>query len=314
MNNTLKPNTQPIALLTAFALMAFAANSVLNRLALGGNTIDAGTYIAIRLLSGAVTLCLINGLSKSDFSLVRQAYTPASWRDFLPAFYLFLYGVAFSFAYRSLSSGMGAFILFGTVQTTMLTTALLKGERPHATEWLGLLIAISGLIYLVFPGLSAPDPLGAVLMTMAGIAWGLYTLKGKGVKDPLETTALNFMRSVPFVLVVMLLTFNQAHVFADGTSQISQAGVIYALISGIVTSGIGYSIWYAALKGLTTTQAALLQLLVPVIAALGGVVLLSESVTTRLIGAGLLIMSGVVLALLGKRFLLNDKVEGKHRL
>jgi drug/metabolite transporter (DMT)-like permease len=298
MNKTNPLNTGRIVFFTSFALIAFAANSVLNRLALGGNTIDAGTYIAIRLVSGAVTLALINGVNKSDFSLIKTAYINYSEGSFLPAFYLFLYGVSFSFAYRSLSSGMGAFILFGTVQTTMLTTALLKGERPHITEWLGLMVAISGLVYLVFPGLSAPDPLGALLMTIAGIAWGLYTLKGKGVKDPLETTALNFMRSVPMVLVVLLFTVSHAH--------FSTEGVIYALISGAITSGVGYSIWYAALKGLTTTQAALLQLFVPIIAALGGVLFLSESVTSRLIGAGLLIISGVVLALLGKRYLFNE--------
>lgn len=281
-------------LFTAFSLIAFASNSVLNRLALGGNTIDAGSYIGIRLLSGALTLWFINGISKRDFSLIRTAFIGASFHRFLSAFYLFAYGVAFSFAYRSLSSGMGAFILFGTVQTTMLSMAILRGERPHMSEWLGLVVAISGLAYLVLPGLSAPDPLGALLMIMAGVAWGFYTLKGRGVKDPLETTALNFILSIPMVLVLIVFTFRQMH--------FSTEGVAYAIVSGALTSGVGYAIWYAALRGLKTTQAALLQLLVPIIAAVGGVIFLSENITSRLIVAGLLIITGVVLALLGKRF------------
>ena len=294
MNNPSSFNTWRISLFTTFSLIAFASNSVLNRLALGGNMIDAGSYIGIRLVSGALTLWLINGISKRDFSLIRTAFVGASASRFLPAFYLFAYGVAFSFAYRSLSSGMGAFILFGTVQTTMLSMAILRGERPHMSEWLGLVVAISGLAYLVLPGLSAPDPLGALLMIMAGLAWGFYTLKGRGVKDPLETTALNFILSVPMVLAVNALTFRQMH--------FSTEGVAYAIVSGALTSGVGYAIWYAALRGLKTTQAALLQLLVPIIAAVGGVIFLSENITSRLIVAGLLIITGVVLALLGKRF------------
>jgi drug/metabolite transporter (DMT)-like permease len=276
-----------IPILIAFALVAFAANSVLNRLALGANTIDAGSYIGIRLVSGAVTLWLINAISKQKWGLILRGGNPIS------AFYLFLYGITFSFAYRSLTSGTGAFILFGTVQTTMLTVLLLRGERPHISEWLGLLIAISGLTYLVFPGLSAPDPIGAVLMLTAGIAWGFYTLRGKGVKDPLETTALNFIFAVPMVLLVNVFTFPKAH--------FSTEGVGYAILSGAIASGLGYVIWYAALKGLTTTQAALLQLFVPVIAALGGSLLLSETITTRLLVAGFLISIGVILALIGKQ-------------
>jgi drug/metabolite transporter (DMT)-like permease len=276
-----------IPVLTAFALVAFAANSVLNRLALGANAIDAGSYIGIRLVSGAVTLWLINAVSKQKWGLILRGGNPTS------AFYLFLYGITFSFAYRSLTSGTGAFILFGTVQTTMLTVLLLRGERPHISEWLGLIIAISGLTYLVFPGLSAPDPIGAVLMLTAGIAWGFYTLRGKGVKDPLETTALNFIFAVPMVLLVNVFTFPKAH--------FSTEGVGYAILSGAIASGLGYVIWYAALKGLTTTQAALLQLLVPALAALGGSLLLSETITMRLLVAGFLIIIGVILALMGKR-------------
>ena len=293
MNNKTTLNKGRIILFTTFALIAFAANSVLNRLALGANTIDASSYIAIRLILGAITLAIINSINKNEFNSIKKAFIKPNLITFLPAFYLFLYGISFSFAYRSLNSGTGAFILFGTVQITMLSTALIKGERPHLAEWAGLMIAISGLIYLVFPGLSAPDPFGAFLMGIAGISWGFYTLKGRGITDPLETTALNFIRSVPMILAINLFTFNNAH--------FSTEGVIYALISGAITSGVGYAIWYAALSRLTTTQAALLQLFVPIIAALGGIIFLSESITIRLIYAGLLIISGVVLALFGKK-------------
>jgi drug/metabolite transporter (DMT)-like permease len=225
--------------------------------------------------------------------LMASPDTIGRWTNLHAAFYLFLYGITFSFAYISLSAGTGAFILFGTVQITLLTTLLLRGERPHKAEWAGLIIALSGLLYLVFPGLSAPNPVGALLMITAGIAWGFYTLKGKGVQDPLETTARNFILSVPMVIVVNLFTYSKSY--------ISTEGVLYALLSGSIASGIGYVIWYAALKGLTTTQAALLQLTVPIIAALGGVVLLKESITMRLIVAGMLILGGVVLALIGKK-------------
>ncbi len=291
-------NFQPLkvgrtALLTAFALIAFAANSVFNRLALGSNAIDASSYVSIRLLSGAATLWLLNSLSKSQFNIVQRPFLTHLKPRFLPAFYLFAYGITFSFAYRSLNSGMGAFILFGTVQTTMLSMAVLKGERPHISEWLGLVVALGGLVYLVFPGLSAPDPLGAVLMVIAGIAWAFYTLRGRGIKDPLETTALNFICTVPMVIVVLVFMMSKMH--------FSTEGVVYACLSGAVTSGMGYAIWYTALRGLTTTQAALLQLLVPILAALGGVVFLSENITMRLVGAGALIILGVALALLGKR-------------
>ncbi len=280
-------NTWRISIFTVIALMAFAANSVLNRLALGGNTIDASSYIGIRLVSGAFTLWLLHGFFNQKSNLILRE------GNIVPAFYLFLYGITFSFAYRSLSSGTGAFILFGTVQTTMIVAVLLRGERPHIAEWLGLIIAISGLIYLVFPGLSAPDPVGALLMVTAGIAWGFYTLRGKGVKDPLETTAINFILAVPMVLLVNIFTFSKAH--------FSTEGVLYAVLSGSIASGVGYVIWYAALKGLTTTQAALLQLGVPIIAAFGGVIFLQETITLRLVMAGVLIIGGVVLALLGKK-------------
>ena len=176
----------------------------------------------------------------------------------------------------------------------MLMVVLLRGERPHISEWFGLILAASGLVYLVFPSLKSPEPLSALLMLTAGIAWAFYTLRGKGVKDPLETTAINFILSVPMVLIVNALTMSKMHV--------STEGVGYAVLSGAIASGVGYAVWYMALRGLTATQAALLQLIVPVLAALGGVFFIHETITMRLIVAGFLIMCGVILALVGKRY------------
>lgn len=294
MNQPFRLNTGYLIFFTALALIAFAFNSILNRLALGGNTIDASSYVSIRLMSGALALWLINGISKRDLSLFSTILPKIKPFSYVPAFYLFAYGVAFSYAYISLPSGTGAFILFGTVQITMLSSAILRGERPHFLEWTGLILAISGMAYLVFPGLSAPDPLGALLMLTAGIAWGLYTLKGKGVQDFLQTTTLNFIFTLPMVLILNIFTISHA--------RLSSEGITYALISGSLTSGVGYSIWYLALRGLKTTQAALLQLLVPILAAIGGVIFLSENITTRLVQAGFMIIMGVMVAILGKRY------------
>jgi drug/metabolite transporter (DMT)-like permease len=279
-----------ISLFTAIALLCFAANSVLNRLALGSDSIDACSYVGIRLVAGALTLWLIHGFSHQNFSV---KFPPLSkGLSLLPAFYLFCYGLTFSLAYRSLASGTGAFLLFGTVQTTMLSVLLLRGERPKVSEWLGLLIAILGLIYLIFPGLSAPEPRGALLMIIAGVSWAFYTLSGKGVQNPLLVTTQNFLFSTPMILIINILNLSKSY--------FSTEGILYAIASGAIASGLGYTIWYAALKGLTTTQAALLQLTVPVIAAFGGVFFLSEMVTQRLVIAGTLILSGVILALLKK--------------
>jgi drug/metabolite transporter (DMT)-like permease len=206
---------------------------------------------------------------------------------------LCLYAVAFSFAYLSLSTGTGALILFGSVQVTMIAVALASGERPHALEWVGLAIALAGLVALVLPGLTAPPFLGAALMATAGFAWGLYSLLGRGAVDPLGETASNFLRSVPLAAAVSLLTLDQAH--------LSPRGIVLAVVSGALTSGLGYVVWFAALRGLTATRAATVQLAVPVLAALGGVVTLAETVSLRLALAALLILGGIGLAVAGRR-------------
>jgi drug/metabolite transporter (DMT)-like permease len=202
---------------------------------------------------------------------------------------LFLYALPFAFAYTTLSTGTGALILFGCVQATMMAAALRAGERPSPLEWAGLAAAIAGLVYLVSPGLSAPDPLGATLMGIAGVSWGLYSLRGRGSSDPVGTTTGNFVRATPLVAL--------AGASLWPASVVSWRGVTLALVSGAVTSGLGYVIWYRTLRRLTATRAAIVQLPVPLLTAIGGVIVLSESVSTRLVVAAVLILGGVGLAI-----------------
>jgi drug/metabolite transporter (DMT)-like permease len=213
--------------------------------------------------------------------------------NWISAMMLFLYAIAFSFAYLSLSAGTGALILFGTVQLTMILVALRTGERPQLLEWSGLLLALAGLVYLVLPGLEAPSPLGSSLMILAGIAWGIYSLRGRGSSSPLADTTGNFIRAVPLILVVLIVSLNGVH--------LAQTGVLLAVLSGAVASGVGYVIWYAALAGLTATRAAVVQLSVPILAAWAGVGLLAEDMSLRLILAGVLIIGGIALAIAGRR-------------
>lgn len=268
-------------LLTALAMIAFASNSLLNRLALGQAAIDPTSYTTIRLASGAAMLFLLA-------SLQRKQNAPILRGSWISAAFLFLYAITFSFAYLSLSTGSGALILFGSVQVTMIIVALRSGERPNSMEWIGLFLALSGLVYLVLPGLTAPSPLGSGLMAVSGIAWGFYTLRGRGSGNPLGDTAGNFVYSVPMVLIVLLVSI--------GNISVSSSGAMYAVFSGALASGVGYVIWYAALRGLTATRAATVQLSVPVIAAWSGVVFLAEDVSARLVIAGMLILGGIALA------------------
>ena len=267
---------------TTFALLAFAGNSVLCRLALGGNAIDAASFTVIRLLSGIVVLTVILATTSRN----RKAASKGSW---LASLMLMLYAVTFSFAYLTLATGTGALILFGAVQLTMIFAGIRVGERPPAGAWFGILLAVGGFIYLIFPGLTAPSPLGAALMTMAGIAWGLYSLKGRKVTDATATTMGNFVRTVPFALMVSLVFLMRF--------DLSSEGAVLAILSGAITSGIGYVIWYAALPGLASIHAATVQLSVPVLAALGGTLFLSESLTLRLLLAAIAILCGIAIVL-----------------
>jgi len=274
-----------IVILTCLALAAFAANSVLCRLALGHGAIDAASFTAVRLVSGAVTLLMVTALFTSE----NRSKPRGSWTS---ATALFLYAITFSFAYVSLSTATGALILFAAVQVTMVLSALWSGERPHLLEWLGLFIALSGLVYLVFPGLSSPSPWGSFLMTVAGISWGVYSIRGRGATNPLAITTDNFLRSVPLVLGVSLVLLQMV--------QFSPKGVLLAVASGALASGVGYVIWYAALRRLTTTRAAAVQLSVPVLAALGGVIFLSEQISIRLLISSITILGGLGLVLVGR--------------
>ena len=273
--------TYRIAGLTTMALIAFAANSIFCRFALGDQTIDAASFTTVRLLSGALTLaCIV---------LLTRRGSPFQSGNWISASMLFLYAVTFSFAYISLSAGTGALILFGAVQITMILSGLIAGERPRLLEWLGLLAALGGLVYLVLPGLSAPSPLGSALMALAGIAWGVYSLRGRGIDDPVANTTGNFVRAAPLALIVSLIALSNY--------SLSPKGALLAVLSGALASGLGYVIWYAALRDLTATRAATVQLAVPVIAAIGGIFFLAEAVTLRLTFASIAILGGVGLAI-----------------
>ena len=271
---------QTIAL-TAVAMVAFAANSLLCRLALQQRGIDPASFGSIRLVSGAITLALVVRL--------RVRPSVAGRADWLAAAMLFAYVAFFSFAYLSLPAGTGALILFGAVQLTMLGAGLGSGERFGPAAWFGFALAVVGLVYLVSPGISAPPLFGAVLMAVAGVAWGLYSLRGRGVADPLAATARNFTRAVPLALALSLGFVASAH--ADAT------GVALAVASGALTSGLGYVVWYAVLGRLSAMRAATVQLSVPVLAAFGGVLFLSEAITPRLAAASVAILGGIALVL-----------------
>ncbi|MEO0947164.1 MAG: DMT family transporter [Cyanobacteria bacterium J06641_5] len=273
-------------LLTSLALLAFAANSLLTRLALGAGAIDAASFMAIRLFAGAAMLCGLVGISRGSDGFNARG-------DWLAALMLFLYAALFSFAYLQLDSGTGALILFGTVQATMLLAALRQGETPNILEWLGLLFALGGLTYLVLPGLSAPPILGSGLMVGSGIAWGIYSLLGRGAQAPIVNTMANFLRSLPFAIGAFLFTLPSV--------QLSPRGIILASISGAITSGVGYVLWYAALKQLTATRAAMVQLAVPILAAMGGIIFLQEIFSARLAIASFAILAGIGLAILGRQ-------------
>jgi len=268
------------ALFAAAALFGFAANSLLCRTALRPGLIDAASFTAVRLLAGALALLALSlgrGLSRRS----------GSWGAALA---LCAYAAAFSYAYLRIGAGTGALLLFGSVQATMLIAGLRAGERLATRSSIGLALALLGLVILVLPGLTAPDPIGAVSMAAAGVAWGVYSLRGRAASEPLLETAGNFARSVPLALALLLPTLASAHA--------SRRGLALAALSGALASGVGYSFWYAALPSLGALRAAVVQLSVPVLTAAGAALLLGEPVTARLVGASVVILGGVALALL----------------
>lgn len=280
--------------LTALAMMAFAANSILCRLALKGTGIDAASFTTLRILSGAVVLGLLAWRAGGGV-LVGGARVGGSWASGLA---LLAYAAAFSFAYITLPAGSGALLLFGAVQVTMIVSGLVGGERPGVVQAAGLALAAAGLVALVLPGVSAPPLLGSALMITAGIAWGLYSLRGRKSREPaLIATAGNFIRAVPMALAVLA-----AALLVDaGGVRVDGPGVVYALLSGAVASGMGYALWYATLPLLTATRAASVQLSVPVITALAGVPLLGEPLSLRLVLASVAVLGGIALVIAGPR-------------
>lgn len=285
-------------LFTGLALIAFAANSVLCRLALGGSAIDASTFTIVRLLSGVIVLTVILNISKINSN--SSPSTKGSWPASIA---LFLYAFTFSFAYVTLETATGALILFGSVQITMILLTIFSGNRLHISEWVGMAIAFAGFVYLVLPGVTTPSVIGFFLMTVSGIAWGVYTLKGRGSKSPIMDTAYNFLRTLPFVIILAIITMKYAHYSAEG--------ILLAVLSGSIASGIGYMIWYSALSGLSVTQAAVLQLLVPVIAAVGGVIFVSESISLRLTVSSAMILGGILMVVLGRYYYVQLQTGGK---
>ena len=265
-------------------MIAFAANSLLCRLALQHGAIDAASFSSIRLVSGALALALIVRM--------RAGPSPARSGEWLAAAMLFAYVACFSFAYVSLSAGTGALILFGAVQVTMCLAGWRAGEAFGRLGGIGFAAAVAGLVALVLPGVTAPSPSGAMLMAAAGVAWGIYSLRGRGVDDPLAATAGNFLRATPLALAMSLLL--------AGLARAAPTGALLAVVSGAITSGIGYVLWYAALRGLPALRAAAVQLSVPPLAAFGGVLWLGEAVTPRLAGASAAILGGIALVLAGR--------------
>lgn len=294
-----------VFILTLLAMIAFASNSLLCRAALRQTAIDPATFTFVRILSGAVMLWVIS--SVAAVSLSRRSHAKADDRRNNPvgaqraplqgnwpsALALFVYAAGFSFAYVGLSAGTGALLLFGAVQATMILWGFRKGERLDTTQIIGIVVALAGLIVLVFPGISAPPLLGSIFMLAAGIAWGAYSLRGKIASSAAAATTGNFLRAVPLALLVSLIMLPKV--------RFDSLGLTYAVISGAITSGLGYVIWYAALPGLKATSAATVQLSVPVLAATGGILLLGESISLRYVIASIAVLGGIALVIIEKQ-------------
>jgi drug/metabolite transporter (DMT)-like permease len=273
-----------ILFLTILAMIAFASNSLLCRAALKQTDIDAALFTLVRIVSGAAALWVIIGIRHTSWK------TAGNW---ISALALFIYAAAFSFAYVHLAAGTGALLLFGAVQATMIFWGLRKGEQLRAIQVLGLIAAMAGLVVLVSPGLSMPPIVGSILMLSAGMAWGVYSLRGKKSDRPIEATAGNFIRAIPFAALITIARLPWIDV--------DPAGIGYAVISGAITSGLGYVIWYSVLPGLNATSAATVQLSVPIIAATGGIILLSEPITLRYLLASIAVLGGIALVITEKR-------------
>ena len=269
-------------------MLAFASNSLLCRAALKHTSIDPASFTFVRIFSGAIVLCLVMNLR-----IIRTTRIVGLGGNWISALALLLYAAGFSFAYVAVAAGTGALLLFGAVQATMILWGLHKGERLRAIQTLGLIVAMTGLVVLLFPGLSAPPLFGSILMLGAGVAWGVYSLRGKRETNPVIATAGNFVRAVPFAAAVSIIFLRWL--------DFGLAGVIYAIISGAVTSGLGYVIWYSVLPSLKAASAATVQLSVPVLTAAGGILLLGEPLTLRYVLASVAVLGGIALVFLEKK-------------
>ncbi|PYI41215.1 MAG: EamA family transporter [Verrucomicrobia bacterium] len=272
-----------VLILTLAAMIAFASNSLLCRAALKQTSIDAASFTFVRVFSGAVVLWLVTNLRR----MIRTTRDVGVGGNWISALALFLYAAGFSFAYVDVAAGTGALLLFGAVQATMILWGLHKGERLRAIQIVGLVVAMTGLVVLLFPGLSAPPLFGSILMLGAGVAWGIYSLRGKRERNPVTATTGNFVRAVPFAAAVSIIFLRWL--------DLDIAGVIYAIISGAITSGLGYVIWYCVLPSLKAASAATVQLSVPVLAATGGILLLGEPITLRYVLASIAVLGGIAL-------------------
>jgi drug/metabolite transporter (DMT)-like permease len=273
-----------VFLLTLVAMICFAANSLLCRLALKQTSIDPASFTCIRIMAGALMLC---------FLLKWRDQTARNAGGWLSALALFTYAAAFSFAYISLAAGTGALLLFAAVQATMIAWGFHRGERFHLRQCVGLVLALAGLIVLLLPGISAPSFGGSVLMLGAGLAWGIYSLRGRTAANPASATAGNFLRATPMALLLSVASWHWI--------QLNRVGLEYAVLSGAITSGLGYVIWYSALTGLKATSAATVQLSVPVLAAVGGILFLGEAMTLRFFVSSLAVLGGIALVVFEKR-------------
>ena len=280
--------------LTAITMVAFAGNSLLCRLALDKAELDPSSFTSIRILSGALVLWFIVIFSKSSSSKVttediKQSLTGA-W---ISAFSLFTYAACFSYAYVNLTTAMGALLLFSAVQATMIGHAIWSGDKLRSQQILGLFLALTGLTYLLWPGLSAPPIKDSIIMIISGIAWGVYSLKGRGTDDPSSVTTINFIKAVPFAVILSLATLSNIN--------LSQTGIWAAIASGAITSALGYTLWYRVLPSLKSTTAATVQLSVPVIAAFAGVIFLNEAATLHMVLASVAIIGGIALVITQKQ-------------
>ena len=258
-----------IILITLLSLSAFAANSLITRFALEKTAIDEASFTMLRILSGALFLWLYLTFKKNN-----QVYKAGTW---LAALSLFIYAVSFTYGYGLIAAGTGALLLFGSVQITMTIAGYREGERLNAIQLIGFVLALAGLVILMLPGISAPSFIGAFLMCVSGVAWSIYTLQGRGKTSPAASTAGNFIKAAPMAILLWLIVY----LSTNNTINLANIGVVYALLSGIVTSGIGYIIWYSVLPELKATQAAIVQLSVPLLVTLAGALLLNETITIR---------------------------------